>query len=138
MSRGTAVVSFVPLLLSMGCTPPEDALYRTFKNPPAGARPFVRRWWYGDCVDEKEILREPDVMKNAGIGGVEINPIAVPSEAVQTVTACLAWFWKHYRHPFCGAQPARSRRDNDFNRYGVLGRDASSASPSAGNGWPSK
>lgn len=50
-------------------------LYQSFKTPSANARLFVRWWWNGDKLSEKEILRELDVMKAAGIGGVEINPI---------------------------------------------------------------
>ena len=56
----------------------EDTLYDLFLNPPVTAKPFVRWWWNGDKLQEKEILRELDVMKDAGIGGVEINPIAFP------------------------------------------------------------
>ena len=55
-----------------------DALFSMFKQPPVTAKPFVRWWWNGDKVYETEILRELDVMKDAGIGGVEINPIAFP------------------------------------------------------------
>ncbi|MDR0559568.1 MAG: hypothetical protein LBG92_05320 [Prevotellaceae bacterium] len=56
----------------------KDALFEQFRNPQATAKPFVRWWWNGDKVTEREILRELDVMKAAGIGGVEINPIAFP------------------------------------------------------------
>jgi hypothetical protein len=55
-----------------------DPLFAAFQNPPATAKPFVRWWWNGDKVTIQEILRELDVMKDAGIGGVEINPIAFP------------------------------------------------------------
>ncbi|MDR2765264.1 MAG: hypothetical protein LBB90_09585, partial [Tannerella sp.] len=55
-----------------------DSLFTAFQNPPVTAKPFVRWWWNGDKVTAKEILRELDVMKDAGIGGVEINPIAFP------------------------------------------------------------
>ena len=53
-------------------------LFALFCNPPATAQPFVRWWWNGDKLSAKEILRELDVMREAGIGGVEINPIAFP------------------------------------------------------------
>ncbi len=53
-------------------------LYALFQNPPETSKPFVRWWWNGDKLSAKEILRELDVMKEAGIGGVEINPIAFP------------------------------------------------------------
>jgi hypothetical protein len=56
----------------------EDPIYELFRNPPGTAKPFVRWWWNGDKLSAKEILRELDVMKEAGIGGVEINPIAFP------------------------------------------------------------
>jgi hypothetical protein len=55
-----------------------DPLFTAFQNPPVTAKPFVRWWWNGDKVTAKEILRELDIMKDAGIGGVEINPIAFP------------------------------------------------------------
>jgi len=56
----------------------DDRLYELFRNPPQQAKPFVRWWWNGDKLSAKEIVRELDVMKDAGIGGVEINPIAFP------------------------------------------------------------
>lgn len=56
----------------------KDSLYDLFQNPPATARPFVRWWWNGNKLTSEEILRELDIMKEAGIGGVEINPIAFP------------------------------------------------------------
>lgn len=56
----------------------EDKLYSLFRQPPVSAKPFVRWWWNGDKLSAKEILRELSVMKEAGIGGVEINPIAFP------------------------------------------------------------
>ncbi len=60
---------------------PEKDLYGVFKTPQPQHRPFVRWWWNGLRVDEKEILRELDLMKAAGIGGVEINSIAFPGDA---------------------------------------------------------
>ena len=68
----------------LGCVNPNlqngslDQYYEGFQKPPAEARLFVRWWWNGNRLSEKEILRELDVMKEAGIGGVEINPIAFP------------------------------------------------------------
>ncbi len=41
--------------------------------PDEGARGMTRWWWYGCCVTEDEILRELDYMKDAGIGGVELQ-----------------------------------------------------------------
>ena len=56
----------------------DDALFALFRQPPATAKPFVRWWWNGNKLTAAEILRELDVMHEAGIGGVEINPIAFP------------------------------------------------------------
>ncbi|MBD1424169.1 glycosyl hydrolase [Sphingobacterium arenae] len=53
-------------------------LYKNFQNPPDAARPFVRWWWNGGRVVEKELIRELDVLKEMGISGVEINTIAFP------------------------------------------------------------
>ena len=54
-------------------------LYETFKNPGAQYRPFVRWWWNGLKIDKDEIVRELDLMKEIGIGGVEINSIRFPA-----------------------------------------------------------
>lgn len=68
----------------MGCVEPLsnvskiDEIFNGFQNPPNSAQLFVRWWWNGNRLAKKEILRELDVMKAAGIGGVEINPIAFP------------------------------------------------------------
>jgi hypothetical protein len=68
-----------------------DQIYPGFKTPPAEARPFVRWWWNNDQVEEKEILRELDVLKAAGVGGVEINPIACPEKPSGSKAKVLTW-----------------------------------------------
>jgi len=88
----------------MGCVNPAlekgslDEIYKGFKNPPADARLFVRWWWNGNRLSEKEILRELDVMKAAGIGGVEINPIAFPSYADPAGYEALTIFTDEWLH----------------------------------------
>ena len=52
-----------------------DPMWTAFSSPENIHRPFVRWWWNGDRVTKEETLRELDLMKEAGIGGVEINPI---------------------------------------------------------------
>ena len=42
--------------------------------------PWVRWWWNGDKVDTTELKRELQLLRDAGIGGVEINPIEFPSK----------------------------------------------------------
>ncbi len=52
-----------------------------FASPTMQQRPFVRWWWNGDRVESEEIVRELNLMHDAGIGGVEISPIEFPSGA---------------------------------------------------------
>ena len=54
-------------------------LYDIFKDPGIGYHPFVRWWWNGNKVEAGELIRELRLLKEAGIGGVEINPIEFPS-----------------------------------------------------------
>ena len=50
-------------------------LYGLFRDPQSIYRPFVRWWWNGDKVEADELKRELHILKDAGIGGVEINPV---------------------------------------------------------------
>lgn len=73
-----------PLLGCVQSTPRANNLeeyFKGFQNPPMDSKLFVRWWWNGNRLDKNEVLRELDVMKAAGIGGVEINPIAFPGDA---------------------------------------------------------
>ncbi|MBS3777590.1 MAG: hypothetical protein KGY70_20520, partial [Bacteroidales bacterium] len=80
------------ILLLLSCkTEQDDTLYQGFVDPPPEARPFVRWWWNGNHIEADEIKRELDSMKKAGIGGVEINPIAMPDEAKDIGTEPVKW-----------------------------------------------
>ena len=57
----------------------DSDLYKQFQNPASKYHPFVRWWWNGDKVEAGELVRELHLLKNAGIGGVEINPISFPT-----------------------------------------------------------
>ena len=50
-------------------------LRRAFATPPDDARILMRWWWFGPAVSRTELERELRVMKAAGIGGVEIQPV---------------------------------------------------------------
>ncbi len=50
-------------------------LQRQFQNPPDDARIMMRWWWFGPAVTKAGIERELRLMKEAGIGGVEIQPV---------------------------------------------------------------
>ncbi|MDT8402038.1 MAG: glycosyl hydrolase [Bacteroidales bacterium] len=54
-------------------------LFHIFKDPGLQFYPFVRWWWNGNKIEADELIRELHLLKNAGIGGVEINPIEFPS-----------------------------------------------------------
>ncbi len=90
----------ISLVIMPGCTVEntKDELYDNFVDPPARARPFVRWWWNGNCVEEGEIERELDVMKAAGIGGVEINPIRMPVEQDLPGVEPLQWISPEWNH----------------------------------------
>jgi hypothetical protein len=66
-------------------------LYKLFKNPDSKYHPFVRWWWNGDKVEAKELIRELHLLKEAGIGGVEINPISFPSTGDDLGKKSLKW-----------------------------------------------
>ena len=78
------------------CGPKHDApsmeqLYEAFRQPSSEYHPFVRWWWNGDKVEADELMREMRLLKEAGIGGVEINPIAFPSYCDSIGKPSLQW-----------------------------------------------
>ena len=93
---GTITTISSPFLISNCTGNHKDAdqgntLFEQFQNPPMSARPFVRWWWNGDKLTEKEILRELDLLSEAGIGGVEINPIRFPDGCDPVGYVSLEW-----------------------------------------------
>ena len=70
---------------------PDESLFQMFTDPSMHYRPMVRWWWNGDRVVASELLRELDVLKAAGVGGVEINPIKFPNDAPAMDTRPLKW-----------------------------------------------
>lgn len=56
-------------------------LYELFRKPEPHFRPLVRWWWNGNKVEAGELVRELRLLKEAGIGGVEINPVQFPSRS---------------------------------------------------------
>ena len=50
-------------------------LQRNFVIPPSDSRIMMRWWWFGPSVTKEEIERELRVMKEGGIGGVEVQPV---------------------------------------------------------------
>ena len=78
MKRFLALAALSLLAFHLPAATSRDVL-RAFRNPTDAYRPYVRWWWNGDKVDEAEIRREIRLLKEAGIAGVEINPISFPN-----------------------------------------------------------
>ncbi|HLI94073.1 MAG TPA: glycosyl hydrolase, partial [Puia sp.] len=79
----TAVARYWPLS--------EDRLYKLFRNPAMASRPFARWWWNGDKIEKSELARELRLLKDAGFGGVEINPIAFPERTADMGIRSVDW-----------------------------------------------
>lgn len=73
-----------------------NAYYDQFRNPEAKYRPFVRWWWNGDKVNANELRRELHLLKDAGIGGVEINPVGFPGGADDMGIPSIPWLSKEW------------------------------------------
>ncbi|HQU84675.1 MAG TPA: glycosyl hydrolase [Pyrinomonadaceae bacterium] len=52
-----------------------EDLQKNFNAPPDDARIMMRWWWFGPAVTKAELERELRVMKDGGIGGVEVQPV---------------------------------------------------------------
>lgn len=69
----------------------DNDLYKIFQNPDNQYRPFVRWWWNGNKINKTELARELRILKNAGIGGVEINSISFPSRTDDMGVKTVEW-----------------------------------------------
>ena len=65
--------------------------FEAFASPASHYRPFVRWWWNGGRVQADEIVRELRLLKEAGIGGVEINPVKFPEDTDDMGVPSLPW-----------------------------------------------
>ena len=80
------LIPLILLLLSLA------AMGQTGESQRLNTKPFVRWWWNGDKVDSAEIVRELRLLHDAGIGGVEINPIEFPAKRCDSAgKASLIW-----------------------------------------------
>src|SRR5215470_16738253 len=52
-----------------------DDVRAKFAHPPDDSRIMMRWWWFGPSVTKPEIERELEVMKQAGIGGFEVQTV---------------------------------------------------------------
>jgi hypothetical protein len=95
LSAGCTVAGSVPVLGAGVLNPVQmrrdSDLYKIFRDPATAYRPFVRWWWNGDKIEKDELIRELRLLKEAGIGGVEINPIEFPSTGDDLGKKSLTW-----------------------------------------------
>ena len=92
-------------VVSASPAPADADLRGGFENPPTAARPMVRWWWPGGDVKDEEISRELRLMKEAGIGGVEIqsfviglNPKPAPDVAARVNSFLSPEWFAHVKH----------------------------------------
>jgi hypothetical protein len=52
-----------------------DQMRGDFRDPPADSRVMMRWWWFGPAVSKPELEREIVAMRDAGIGGFEVQPV---------------------------------------------------------------
>jgi hypothetical protein len=74
----TRVLAFLAALLGSALpqAPPADGpLLASFRSPPDDCRPMMRWWWFGPAVTKPQLERELRQMKDAGIGGFEVQPV---------------------------------------------------------------
>jgi hypothetical protein len=70
------VLAIFLAVVSAGAQPSTLAeLRRSFEHPPEDARILMRWWWFGPAVTQPELEREMRLMKEAGIGGFEVQPV---------------------------------------------------------------
>jgi hypothetical protein len=89
----------------------EQNIFNGFVNPPSESRPFVRWWWNGNHISAGEIKRELDILHSAGIGGIEINPIAMPEDAPNINTEPIKWLSREWNELFALAATEAKKRD---------------------------
>lgn len=69
------IVALIFMLSGVANAAGVDDLQKNFQAPPDDARIMMRWWWFGPSVTKPEIERELRVMRDGGIGGVEVQPV---------------------------------------------------------------
>ncbi len=80
-----------------------DDLYELFNNPSPETHPFFRWWWNGNRVTKQGVSRELQIMKDAGAGGVEINPIALDDLVDNPAGKPLEWLGNEWMNVLSAA-----------------------------------
>jgi len=90
LGAGTGTILLAPSFYSCS-NQYSSQLYQNFLNPSAEAKPFFRWWWNGNRLEKDELERELKLMHEAGIGGIEINPIQMPEQAANVYGREYEW-----------------------------------------------
>ena len=95
---------------------PLAGLLRAFETPPDDARIMMRWWWFGPAVTPAGIERELRLMKDGGIGGVEIQPVYPvvlddPARGIVTTPFLSEAFLGHLRFAAAKAREMGLRAD---------------------------
>jgi hypothetical protein len=69
------MMAVVPIAGAQPAADPLAELRRIWQAPPDDARPMMRWWWFGPAVEPAGLDRELTAMRDAGLGGVEIQPV---------------------------------------------------------------
>lgn len=99
-----ALVLMIFMILLSACGPAQDTFFEGFRNPPVEAKPVAYWWWNGNHLEEGEIIREMDILHEAGFGGIRIFPIAMPLEAKDIDTKSVTWLspeWNRFLKIAC-------------------------------------
>src|SRR5580658_425954 len=91
LGSGYALAGALPVGLAGSWSLFEERLYTLFRNPAMASRPFARWWWNGDKIEKSELARELRLLRDAGFGGVEINPIAFPDRTADMGIVSIDW-----------------------------------------------
>lgn len=75
MKIGLAIILIILTTLSFASDQDLAEMRRSFANPPDDSRIMMRWWWFGPAVAKAELEREMKLMKEAGIGGFEVQPV---------------------------------------------------------------
>jgi hypothetical protein len=75
MKAWLAIIFIILTTLSFASNQDLTEMRRSFATPPDDTRIMMRWWWFGPAVDKAELEREMKLMKGAGIGGFEVQPV---------------------------------------------------------------
>jgi len=123
MTRVLAVLAALLGSALLETSAADGPLLEAFRHPPDDCRPMMRWWWFGPAVTKPQLEREMRHMKDAGIGGFEVQPVYPlalddPARGIRNLTYLSPEFLDALRFT---AERARSLPDYKLLnlRYGV-------------------